>query len=124
MHFTLASVLSLGLVTTTYALPGCSLALAPTLTQPQNAAEVIITSALTKWAKSTGSSYVSSKFIDASHTFEAPYSIKFKAGIIDGFLTNLELSSILDGWLESYLVGGGDASDNDFKVMGITCTIL
>ncbi|KAI1258799.1 hypothetical protein F5Y18DRAFT_443971 [Xylariaceae sp. FL1019] len=124
MRFAIASILSLGLIATTSALPGCSVALAPTLAQPQNAAEVIITSALTKWAKSTGSSYVSSDWVDASHTFQAPYSIMFKAGIIDGFPTDIELSSILEGWIGSYLVGGGSASNNDFKVMEITCNIL
>ncbi|KAI1171230.1 hypothetical protein F4777DRAFT_566128 [Nemania sp. FL0916] len=127
MHFTTASLVSFGLAAV-HALPltstvssGCRMDLAPTLTQPQNAASNILYHTLSKWASATDSSYASSNYLDTQNTVKAPYSVTFKADTIPDFQSTGSISAVLDTWIGTYLIGGNSSAKDDYAITGVTC---
>ncbi|KAI1130971.1 hypothetical protein F5Y10DRAFT_99847 [Nemania abortiva] len=128
MRFTTGSLLSLGLAAAVNGLPaaptssGCRVALAPTLSQPQNAASNILYHTLSKWTNSTKSLYFSSNYLDTSNTTKAPFSVMFKADMIPDFQSTDSISSVLDTWIGTYLVGGATPAHDDYAITGVTCS--
>ncbi|KAJ2992262.1 hypothetical protein NUW58_g2228 [Xylaria curta] len=128
MRFTTAFLVPLGLAVV-HSLPltptdpsGCRVDLAPTLSQPQNAASNILYHSLSKWVATSGSLYISSNYLDTRNTTKAPFSVTFKVNMIPDFMTEDALSGVLDTWLGTYLVGGASAVRDDYAITGVTCT--
>ncbi|KAI3324914.1 hypothetical protein HD806DRAFT_458965 [Xylariaceae sp. AK1471] len=128
MRFAVGSLVSLGLAVVR-GLPlsptefsGCRVALTPTLNQPQNAASNILFHTLSKWSRSTGSTYVSSDYLDSRNTTSAPFSVTFKSHMIPDFQTGDELSAVLDTWVGTYLVGGATPVHDDYAITEVTCS--
>ncbi|KAI0875537.1 hypothetical protein GGS24DRAFT_289059 [Hypoxylon argillaceum] len=128
MHFTTGALLSLGLAAVN-ALPlassapsGCRVELSPTLSQPQNAASNILFHTLSKWVNTTKTSYFSSNYLDTQNTTKAPFSVLFKADMIPDFQTDSAISSVLDTWVGTYLVGGTTPAHDDYAITGVTCS--
>ncbi|KAI1753384.1 hypothetical protein F4782DRAFT_529695 [Xylaria castorea] len=127
MRFTTGALVSLGFAVV-YGLPltstdtsGCRVDLVPTLSPPQNAASNILYHTLSKWVKTTATTYVSSDYLDTRNTTKAPFSVTFKANMIPDFQSDDELSTVLDTWVGTYLVGGASSARDDYAVTGVTC---
>ncbi|KAI0197324.1 hypothetical protein EV127DRAFT_416266 [Xylaria flabelliformis] len=127
MHFTTGALVSLGFAVV-HGLPlastetsGCRVDLAPTLNPPQNAASNILYHTLSKWVKTTDTSYISSDYLDTRNTTKAPFSVTFKANVIPNFQSDDELSTVLNTWVGTYLVGGTSSARDDYAVTGVTC---
>ncbi|KAJ8111589.1 hypothetical protein ONZ43_g5585 [Nemania bipapillata] len=127
MYFSTGALLSLGLATV-HGLPlsssassGCRVELSPTLSQPQNAASNILFHTLSKWVNTTKATYFSSNYLDTQNTTKAPFSVVFKADMIPDFQTDEAISSVLDTWVGTYLVGGATPSHDDYAITGVTC---
>ncbi|KAI8952752.1 hypothetical protein F4801DRAFT_203646 [Xylaria longipes] len=128
MHFTTGALVSLGFAAV-HGLPlaptdfsGCRVDLAPTLNPPQNAASNILYHTLSKWVKTTSTTYFSSDYLDTRNTTKAPFSVTFKANVIPNFQSDDELSTVLNTWLGTYLVGGASPARDDYVVTGVTCS--
>ncbi|KAI0977141.1 hypothetical protein F4678DRAFT_455285 [Xylaria arbuscula] len=101
---------------------GCVLALAPTLSQPQNSASNILYSTISKWSTTTQSSYFSSNYLDTRNTTKAPFSVMFKANMIPDYQTEAQLATVLDSWTGTYLIGGATPKPDDYAITGVTCS--
>lgn len=128
MRFTAASLLSLGLVAVhghplAHAEPsGCRVDLVPTLSHPQNAASNILYNSLSKWVKTTETSYISSNYLDTRNTTKAPFSVMFKSNMIPDFPSTDKIGGVLDKWVGTYLIGGETAKEDDFAITGVACS--
>ncbi|KAI1814545.1 hypothetical protein GGS20DRAFT_585443 [Poronia punctata] len=98
---------------------GCHVDLAPTLSQPQNAASNILYHTLSKWASTSESSYVSSDILDMKNT---PYSVTFKTNVDPNFQTAEQIGAVLEKWVGTYLVGGETAEIDDYAITGFACS--
>ncbi|KAI0108702.1 hypothetical protein GGR51DRAFT_123782 [Nemania sp. FL0031] len=129
MRFTTGSLLSLGLAAAVHGLPaapptssGCRVDLAPTLSQPQNAASNILYHTLSKWVNSTKALYFSTNYLDTQNTTKAPFSVMFKADMIPDFQTSEAISAVLDTWVGTYLVGGATPAKDDYAITDVVCS--
>ncbi|KAI1343722.1 hypothetical protein F5Y15DRAFT_411581 [Xylariaceae sp. FL0016] len=77
---------------------GCQVNLDPTDATPSAPGENILLHSMSKWAKSTDTSYFTSDWLNTSQTTSSPYSITFLAGDIPGYTTNAEIKAVLDTW--------------------------
>ncbi|GAP84052.1 hypothetical protein SAMD00023353_0601750 [Rosellinia necatrix] len=131
MRFTAASLLSLGLAAAVHGLPlgsdapsdpsGCRVDFAPTLSKPQNAASNILYHTLSKWVKTSETTYISSDYLDTRNITKAPFSVLFKSGMIPDFQSTDEIRGVLNTWVGTYLVGGDTPVNDDYAITGVTC---
>ncbi|KAI3339892.1 hypothetical protein F4824DRAFT_40843 [Ustulina deusta] len=130
MRFTTASLVSVGLAAVrglpltgdTDLVLGCRVDLAPTLSQPQNAASNILYGTLSKWVSTTKASYFSTSYLDTRNTTTAPFSVMFKSNTIPDYLSEDQLSTVLDTWMGTYLVGGATPTHDDYAITGVACS--
>ncbi|KAI1824721.1 hypothetical protein F4861DRAFT_231089 [Xylaria intraflava] len=131
MRFATGTLISLGLVAA-HALPltstttepaGCRVDLTPTLSQPEDAAENILYSTITKWENTAEpDSYFTSDYLDTQNTTHAPFFVIFKAGVIPHYESTSTLGAILDTWMGTYLIGGATPTQDDYAITGVTCS--
>ncbi|KAK7534598.1 hypothetical protein IWX49DRAFT_639675 [Phyllosticta citricarpa] len=105
---------------------GCTVNLASTMTTPSAPGEIITMKTMIKWTDWTDMSSFDSSYCDWSHTAKAPYSVFFKADTIPGYETLDELSTVLQPWVDSWLIAGKSGEPNsgvtgDYNITGVTC---
>lgn len=101
---------------------GCRVNLDPTLSRPQNAASNILYNTLTKWVRSTQTTYISSNYLDTRNTTAAPFSVMFKSNMIPDYQSTESISAVLDKWVGTYLIGGESPTHDDYLITGVACS--